>query len=63
MTGKYWVSCKQFTGMIEVKDGIITKTCPIAKVFKGQSFWNLANWAKGEIEWKKLTNSNPNSKC
>ena len=54
MTGEYWFSCKQFTGWVKVVKTQIVDTCPIVKVFKGQSFWNLANWAKGNIEWKRL---------
>ena len=53
-SGVYWFSCRQFTGEIIVKNGIIIKGCPIIKTFIGQSFWNLANWAKGDIRWKKI---------
>jgi len=54
MTGEYWISGKQATGWIKVKDKIIIDTIPIFRKFIGQSFFNLANWLK-DVEWKKLT--------
>lgn len=54
MKGTYWISGKQATGAIIVENSIIVDGAPIFKKFIGQSFWKLAYWLKGDVQWKRL---------
>ena len=53
---KYWVSCKRFTGQVNVDDDIITFTPPVWRKFVGQPFVHLLNWLRkfGGLKYEKL---------
>lgn len=40
----WWVSCRQWTCGVEVRDGMIVRTAPILRRFIGQPFANLRRW-------------------
>ena len=42
---RYWVSTFNWTGAVDVEDEIIVRTPPILRMFKGQRFRNLCDWA------------------
>lgn len=42
----YWVSSPKFTGCVDVKEGVIIRTPPCWKIFKGQKYAKFLNWLK-----------------
>jgi hypothetical protein len=53
---KYWVSCKRFTGQVNVDDGMIVSAPAVWGRFVGQPLTSLIRWLRqfGGLECVKL---------
>ena len=48
----YYLSSEKMTVCVTVEDGVIVKTPPIVRKFKGQPIDNLINWMRKQKNFK-----------
>jgi hypothetical protein len=49
VTGRFYMSSPRFTVQVNVKDGIIVWTAPVAWKFVNQPFANLLHWSGSDV--------------